>query len=77
MTISVEDTGIGIPPVLHKAVFDRFTQVAGMEQNQKKGTGLGLPICRHIIAAHGGRIWVKSEPGRGSTFSFTLPILGA
>ncbi len=74
--ICVEDTGIGIPPALHKAVFDKFTQVGENHQKIKQGTGLGLPICQHIVAAHGGKIWVESTPGAGSKFFFTLPILG-
>ncbi len=66
--VSVSDTGCGIPKENIKEIFDKFKMLHG------KGTGLGLYIARHIINAHGGDIWVKSEQGRGSTFSFTLPV---
>ena len=66
--VSVSDTGCGIPKENIKEIFDKFKMLHG------KGTGLGLYIARHIINAHGGDIWVKSEQGRGSTFSFTVPV---
>jgi signal transduction histidine kinase len=69
--ISVSDTGPGIPPEEQARVFDRFWQ---SKRTMGRGTGLGLAIARGIVEAHGGRIWLESEPGRGSTFSFTLPI---
>ena len=69
--ISVTDTGSGIPPDEQPRVFDRFWQ---SRRTAGRGTGLGLAIARGIVEAHGGRIWLESEPGRGSTFSFTLPI---
>jgi CheY-like chemotaxis protein len=56
-------------------VFERFKQVGDTLTDKPKGTGLGLPICREIVEHHGGRIWVESETGRGSTFSFSLPVL--
>jgi len=65
--VSVADTGCGIPKDAQKAVFQKFRTFHG------KGTGLGLYIARHIVHAHGGRIWIKSAPGKGSTFFFTLP----
>ena len=68
---AVSDTGPGIPPEYHKHIFDRFARV-GREETQ--GTGLGLAFCRLAVEAHGGQIWVESEPGQGSTFKFTLPI---
>jgi PAS domain S-box-containing protein len=71
--ISVEDSGPGIEPDMQDAVFDKFTQANAARKGSNKGTGLGLAICRHIIAAHGGRIWEESEPGKGSTFTFSLP----
>lgn len=72
--VSVADKGIGIPPELHEKVFERFFQGDGRKTGHRKGTGLGLAICRGIIEAHGGRIWVESEPGKGAKFSFSLPI---
>jgi GAF domain-containing protein/anti-sigma regulatory factor (Ser/Thr protein kinase) len=69
----VADTGIGIPPDKLDKVFDRFYQVDGSATRRFGGAGLGLAIARRIIDAHGGQIWVESEVGRGSRFSFTLP----
>ena len=69
--ISVSDTGPGIPHEEQARVFDRFWQ---SRRTAGRGTGLGLAIARGIVEAHGGRIWLESEPGRGSTFFFTLPI---
>jgi len=71
---SIEDTGIGIAPEDRDKVFERFKQVGDIMTDKPKGTGLGLAICRQIIEYHGGRIWVESELGKGSTFSFTIPI---
>jgi signal transduction histidine kinase len=67
----VSDTGPGIPPEHLDRVFDRFWKV---RTANRQGAGLGLAIARGIVEAHDGRIWVQSEPGQGSTFSFTLPI---
>jgi PAS domain S-box-containing protein len=72
--VSVSDSGIGIAPKDQQSVFEKFKQVGDTLSNKPKGTGLGLPICKEIIEHYGGRIWVKSEPGKGSTFFFTLPI---
>ena len=72
--VSVADEGIGIPPGLHQKIFDRFFQGDGRKTGHRKGTGLGLAICRGIIDAHGGRIWVESQPGKGTRFSFSLPV---
>lgn len=72
--VSVIDTGIGIAKIHHERIFEKFKQVGDTLTDKPRGTGLGLPICRHIIINHGGRIWVESEPGKGSNFSFTLPI---
>jgi GAF domain-containing protein/DNA-binding response OmpR family regulator len=73
--VSVADTGIGIAAEDFGAVFEQFKQVGGDTLTDKpKGTGLGLPICKEIVEHHGGRIWLESEPGKGSTFSFALPI---
>jgi len=71
--VSVSDTGCGIPKADLKNIFDKFKRTeAGRET--AGGTGLGLSIAKHIIAAHGGEIWVESEPGKGSTFFFALPV---
>lgn len=76
--VSITDTGIGISPKDHEAVFEQFKQVGGDTLTDKpKGTGLGLPICKEIVEHHGGRIWVESEIGKGSTFSFALPAIKA
>jgi len=71
--ISVRDTGVGIAPEDQEAVFEEFRQV-GKADKKVEGTGLGLTLCRKFVELHGGRIWVKSEPGAGSTFTFTLPV---
>jgi signal transduction histidine kinase len=72
--VSVADTGPGIPPPDQKRIFEEFHQVDSSSTRSKGGTGLGLSIARRIVELHGGRIWVESEPGQGSTFSFTLPV---
>ena len=74
ITISVIDTGIGIPEVDQPKIFEKFKQVGNTLTDKPKGTGLGLSICQQIVKHHGGKIWVESELGEGSTFSFTLPI---
>ena len=75
---SVKDTGIGIAKQDRDAVFEQFKQLGGDTLTDKpKGTGLGLPICKEIVEHHGGRIWLESEPGKGSTFSFALPVVSA
>jgi two-component system, NtrC family, sensor kinase len=71
--ISVTDTGIGIAPEDQEAVFEEFRQV-GKSEKKAEGTGLGLALCRKFVELHGGRIWVKSQVGHGSTFTFTLPV---
>jgi len=68
--IDVSDTGVGIPSDKLEAIFDRFVQV---EKDDKRGVGLGLYISKCIVQGHGGRIWAKSDPGTGSTVSFSLP----
>jgi two-component system sensor histidine kinase/response regulator len=72
IAISVRDTGIGIAPEDMAVIFEEFRQVSA-RRDGKRGSGLGLAITRKLIEAHGGRIWVESMPGRGSTFTFTLP----
>ncbi len=71
--VSVSDTGIGIPPEEHQRIFEKFHQIGDTLKDKPKGTGLGLTICKDIVEHFGGRIWVESEPGKGSTFFFTLP----
>ena len=71
--ISVTDTGIGIAPEDQAAIFEEFRQV-GSDERKREGTGLGLTLAKKFVELHGGRIWVESEPGRGSTFTFTLPV---
>ena len=71
--IPVTDTGVGIAPEDQETVFEEFRQV-GMASKKVEGTGLGLAISRKFIELHGGKIWVKSQVGAGSTFAFTLPL---
>jgi signal transduction histidine kinase len=73
--VSIQDTGIGVPKDSLDAVFERFKQVKGVREHVggQKGTGLGLAIAKGIIEAHGGRIWMESEVGKGTTVHFTLP----
>jgi len=66
---TVADTGIGIPTAKLQTIFERFRQIS----KDRRGLGLGLHISKNIIEAHGGRIWVESHPGSGSTFYFALP----
>ncbi len=72
--VLVTDTGVGIARRDQSRIFERFTQVGSGLTNKPRGTGIGLAICREIVAKSNGRIWVESEPGRGSTFGFTLPV---
>jgi NtrC-family two-component system sensor histidine kinase KinB len=71
--VSVQDDGAGIPYEYQSKIFDKFVKVRGDQGTD--GTGLGLSICKEIVRAHGGTIWVDSQPGKGSTFTFTLPIV--
>ncbi|MBE9014266.1 PAS domain S-box protein, partial [Pseudanabaenaceae cyanobacterium LEGE 13415] len=72
--IAVKDQGRGIPRDKMERIFERFQQVDASDSRQQGGTGLGLAICRSIVQQHGGRIWVESVLGVGSTFYFTLPV---
>ncbi len=72
--ISVSDTGIGIPENMHEKIFDPFEQVDSALNRKYEGTGLGLALVKKFVEMHGGRVWVKSEKERGSTFTFSLPI---
>jgi PAS domain S-box-containing protein len=74
ITISVTDTGIGIAADEHESVFNKFYQVGSTTKGVREGTGLGLAITKRLVEQHGGKIWVESERGRGSRFSFTLPL---
>lgn len=71
---SVSDQGIGIAPADQEKIFEMFTQVGETLTGKPKGTGLGLAISKQIVEHHRGRIWVESEPGKGSTFLFSLPV---
>ena len=71
--ISVEDTGIGIPPESLDEIFDRFHQIQRKERGSREGTGIGLAIVKSLVELHGGNITVHSEPGKGSRFTVTLP----
>lgn len=72
--VGITDTGMGIRPEHQDNIFEKFKQVGDTLTDKPTGTGLGLPICRQIVESHGGRIWVESEFGKGSTFFFTLPL---
>jgi signal transduction histidine kinase len=71
--VSVSDTGIGIAQEDQDKVFEEFRQV-GTAAKKVEGTGLGLTLCRKFVELHGGRIWVKSQLGQGSSFTFTIPV---
>jgi signal transduction histidine kinase len=73
-TVAVCDTGPGIPVADQAKIFEEFQQADSSITRKKGGTGLGLSIAKRIIEMHGGRIWVESEPGKGSTFHFTVPV---
>lgn len=72
--VSVADTGVGIPPSEHESIFRKFVQLPAPEGTSTGGAGLGLSIAREVVEAHGGRIWVESNVGAGSTFIFTLRL---
>ena len=74
--LTVEDHGVGIPAADQARIFERFYKVDRVRL-RGGGTGLGLAIARHVVEQHGGRIWVESEEGRGSTFGIALPVVGA
>jgi signal transduction histidine kinase len=71
---SVTDTGIGIASEDQEVIFEEFRQVGSNYAQKREGTGLGLSLTRKFVEMHGGKIWVESELGNGSTFTFTLPI---
>ena len=73
VTIAVSDTGIGIAPEDQAAIFEEFRQVGRNDVSKQEGTGLGLTLAKKFVELPRGRIWVESQVGQGSTFSFTLP----
>jgi signal transduction histidine kinase len=73
IVIRVQDTGLGIPADEIASLFQKYQQSTSGKTSSQKGTGLGLVICKMIVEAHGGEIWVESEEGKGATFVFTLP----
>ena len=72
--ISISDSGIGIAKEDQEAIFEEFRQVGSNYAHKREGTGLGLTLTKRFVEMHGGKIWVESEVGKGSTFTFTLPI---
>jgi hypothetical protein len=74
LRLSVSDTGCGISPENHEIIFDRLAEIKSGVAASRSGLGLGLFISRELVSRHGGRIWVESQLGRGSTFYFTLPV---
>ena len=73
LEVAVSDTGIGIAPEDQEAVFEEFRQVGRHYTNKNEGTGLGLALTKRFVELHGGRLWLESESGKGSTFTFTIP----
>jgi two-component system phosphate regulon sensor histidine kinase PhoR len=72
--VTVSDTGIGIPQSEQPRIFERFYRVDAARSREVGGTGLGLSIAKHVVEAHGGKIWVESAVGSGSTFHFSVPL---
>jgi signal transduction histidine kinase len=72
--ISIADRGIGVRPAEQGKIFDKFYRAGDSLVHETKGSGLGLPLVRHIMEAHGGRVEVTSDPGQGSTFTLVLPV---
>jgi two-component system sensor histidine kinase VicK len=74
--VKVQDDGVGIPDDALPHIFEEFYRANNVKAEAVEGTGLGLSIVKQILNVHGGEIWVESEQGKGTTFSFTLPIVG-
>lgn len=74
LVVGVSDEGIGISPIDQKKIFEPFQRLGESTLDEVKGTGLGLIVCLRLVEAHGGRIWVESQLGHGSTFLFTIPV---
>lgn len=74
VVFAVSDNGIGIPEEYHEKIFDKFFQAEAYRARSSMSSGVGLAFCKLVTEAHGGRIWVESEPGVGSTFRFTIPV---
>jgi two-component system sensor histidine kinase VicK len=72
--VSVTDSGRGIPPEALESIFDKFVQVRQSTESTPGSVGLGLAIAKEVVEAHGGKIWVTSAVGKGSTFVFTIPL---
>lgn len=77
VVVAIRDTGVGIAPADQARVFEEFAQARSGASREQEGTGLGLTLSRKLVELHGGKIWVESEVGKGSTFSFTLPVRAA
>jgi signal transduction histidine kinase len=77
LRIDISDNGVGIHPEDQQVIFDKFIQVKDAAKGRPAGSGLGLTITRQIIEFHGGKIWVNSAPGKGATFSISLPLIGS
>ena len=71
----VKDIGVGIPSQGIGHLFEKYRQTTSGKTAKEKGTGLGLVICKMIVEAHGGKIWVQSQAGKGTTFFFSLPLV--
>jgi signal transduction histidine kinase len=72
--VAITDHGLGLPPDALETVFDRYARHESKDRESITGTGLGLPVVRQIVEMHGGRVWAESQDGKGSTFTFTIPV---
>jgi signal transduction histidine kinase len=77
VVVEVSDTGVGIPEAKLATMWEDFTQAADPLRRGVEGLGLGLPLVKYVVTAHGGQTWANSEEGRGSTFGFSIPIKSA